>query len=332
MSELSGSEIKAIFVALDAQLNVATLTALTHGIHTGVVVVTLWTIASRKKSDGHSRRPQFFCVVIIFLYLLATFNFYCQWAENIAYFGTTGKSFAEVYRSYHISTAIPLAVGIDAILSTVLADVTLIWRCWIVWSRSWIVVVIPIACTLLATASRGIVTFYTVFEPNTSSPQALYLKNAVNWAVLYSSLIMATLLWCTTLIIYRIVRVGGVAGRTRVYQRLIEMLVESALLYSAVIVALLVFEVHNDEVGVCLEVMAIAIRGIAPTILVGRIAAGHARPDDSWSGSSTTSSLRFREHSSSQTRDSEVGAGSEWDRSSRPKPDLEDGLEGSTES
>ncbi len=91
-------------------------------------------------------------------------------------------------------------------------------------------------------------------------PQTLYFKNVVNWAVLYSSLIMVTLLWCTILIIYRIVRVDGAAGRTRVYQRLIEMLVESVLLYSATIAILLVLQVHNDGAGLCVEVVAIAIR------------------------------------------------------------------------
>ncbi len=71
---------------------------------------------------------------------------------------------------------------------------------------------------------------------------------------------MATLLWCTILIIYRILSVGGAAGRMRVYQRLIEMLVESALLYSAVIVVLLVFEVRNETSGAYVEEVAIAIR------------------------------------------------------------------------
>ncbi|KAK0196239.1 hypothetical protein F5146DRAFT_1133737 [Armillaria mellea] len=142
---------------------------------------------------------------------------------------------------------------------------------------------------------------------------------------------MATLLWCTILIIYRILSVGGAAGRTGIYQRVIEMLVESAFLYSAMIVILLVFEVRNETSGAYVEEVAIEIRAIAPTILVGRIAAGHACPDDSWSGSSTVSSLHFRGHSSSQN-DSQVDAGSKWDISLHLRPDLEEGLEGHTES
>ncbi len=67
-----------------------------------------------------------------------------------------------------------------------------------------------------------------------------------------------------------------------------------------------------------------------PTMLVGRVAAGHARPDDSWSESSPTSSLRFRNQSSSQN-DSQRGVGSGQDISSLVRPDLEEGLEDSTE-
>ncbi len=79
-------------------------------------------------------------------------------------------------------------------------------------------------------------------------------------AVLYSSLILATLLWCTILIVYRILRVGGAAGRMHVYQRLIEMLVESALLYSAVIIVVLVFEVRNEVTAGYVQELAIAMR------------------------------------------------------------------------
>ncbi|KAK0433296.1 hypothetical protein EV421DRAFT_1691660, partial [Armillaria borealis] len=158
-----------------------------------------------------------------------------------------------------------------------------IWRCWIVWGRSRRIVLVPIVCTTLAAVSRGIVTYYSTFGPAESkSPRALFLEKIVSWSVLYSSLISATLLWCTTLIIYCIWKVGGAAGRIHVYQRVIEMLVESASLYSAVLVVLTVFEAHNELAGSYIEDLAITIRGIVSTILVGRVAAGHARPDDYW--------------------------------------------------
>ncbi|SJL13968.1 uncharacterized protein ARMOST_17420 [Armillaria ostoyae] len=109
------------------------------------------------------------------------------------------------------------------------------------------------------------------------------------------------------------------------------MLVESASLYSVVLVVLLVLEARNELTGIYVEDLAIAMRGIMPTILVGRVAAGHARPDDSWSESSTTLSLRFRNQSSSQN-DSQGSVGSRQDTFSPVRPDIEEGLEDSEDS
>ncbi len=59
-------------------------------------------------------------------------------------------------------------------------------------------------------------------------------------------------------------RVGGAAGRMHVYQRLIEMLVESASLYSAVLVILVVLEARNELAGSYIEDLAIILR-VRPT-------------------------------------------------------------------
>ncbi|KAK0221103.1 hypothetical protein EDD85DRAFT_861922 [Armillaria nabsnona] len=88
--------------------------------------------------------------------------------------------------------------------------------------------------------TRGIIPYCSSFRPiENMSRQAVYVeKIGVNWGVLYSSSVLATLLWCTIFIVYRILRVGSIAAGMRVYHRLVEMLVESAALYSAVIVIL----------------------------------------------------------------------------------------------
>ncbi|KAK0471620.1 hypothetical protein IW261DRAFT_836223 [Armillaria novae-zelandiae] len=71
------------------------------------------------------------------------------------------------------------------------------------------------------------------------------------------------------------------------------------------------------------------MRGIVPTILVGRVAAGHTCPDEYWSDSrSTLSSLEFGNHSISQ--DSSTRRNAEGDLSLRTISDLEEGLEEGT--
>ncbi|PBK62469.1 hypothetical protein ARMSODRAFT_1024882 [Armillaria solidipes] len=306
--ELTDSQIKAIFANLDVVFNDIMLNAFFHGIYTGVVAVTLWAVASRNNYQDH-RRSHILVFTILILYILATVDFCCVWANVILTFITDGESFWTAYSAIP-KTWMLLEQGINALLSTVLADATLAWDLTFVFAR-------------------GIVTYYTAFGSQ-PTPQALYIENIVSWSLLYSSLILATLLWCTILIIYRILRVGGAAGRIHVYQRVIEMLVESASVYSAVLVVLLVLEARNEITGTYIGDLAIAMRGIMPTILVGRVAAGHARPDDSWSESTVRSSLRFGNHSSSHN-DTEMSVGSGWDTSSPVRPDLGEGLEDITE-
>ncbi|KAK0468873.1 hypothetical protein IW261DRAFT_1597938 [Armillaria novae-zelandiae] len=291
--ELTDSQIQDILEYLDKILNDAIITALLYGIYTGVVAITLWAVASSDNCED-GRRPRFLVTIILLLYLLAAVNLYYQWAACIATFTALAwKSVWETYTLNAISTSVTLTVEVSGILSAILADASLIWRCWIVWGRSWRVVLVPIVCTTLATASRGIVAYYDAYGP-LISPQAMYLEKAVNWALLYASLIMATLLWCTILII---------------------------LSYTAT---------HNERAALYVEDLAIAMRGIMPTMLVGRVAAGHARPDDSWNESTPRSSIRFGNHSISQN-DTLISVGSGWAASSTERPDLEEGLEGISE-
>ncbi|KAK0222655.1 hypothetical protein EDD85DRAFT_796185 [Armillaria nabsnona] len=91
--------------------------------------------------------------------------------------------------------------------------VYIIWCCWTVWGQSWHVVLVPTICTILG---------------------------------------IATLLWCTILIIYRILKISGIATVIRSYRRAIEVIVDSTSLYSIILVILMVF------------------KGIVPTILVRR--------------------------------------------------------------
>ncbi len=65
-------------------------------------------------------------------------------------------------------------------------------------------------------------------------------------------------------------------------------------------------------------------QGIAPTLLVGHVAAGHTRPDDSWQASSTStvSSLNF-ETSTLSTQDGDIAQNAELDEMDYLDPELE---------
>ncbi|KAK0221181.1 hypothetical protein EDD85DRAFT_862147 [Armillaria nabsnona] len=142
IAEITDSQVKDMLGGVDEGFNQAMINALTHGIgnqictkvqatnlsegmYTGVVVVALWAIASRNISQNY-RTPHFLVVIILLLYFLTTCSLYHDWAATIScLISPQRKGSWEIYQSGHPSTSILLALGIDAILSTVLADATL---------------------------------------------------------------------------------------------------------------------------------------------------------------------------------------------------------------
>ncbi|KAK0212116.1 hypothetical protein DFS33DRAFT_4290 [Desarmillaria ectypa] len=150
--ELTESQVKNIFQNLDIQLNSTILSALLHGFYTGVIVITLWTIV-QSKSRLHGRGALFLIVVILFLYIFATVNALTNWVYLIRSFIMNGKNFWTIYIT--ISMPIYFLAGVTGCLSMILADTSLIWRCWTVWGRSWHVVLVPTICTLLAVETQS---------------------------------------------------------------------------------------------------------------------------------------------------------------------------------
>ncbi|KAG7439753.1 uncharacterized protein BT62DRAFT_1013564 [Guyanagaster necrorhizus] len=91
---LSQDERRDIFDELDQNLNRIILGALLHGLYTGIITVTLWTIFSPRKRSHNT----FLRITIIMLYILLTISFTTQcvfiwahvWKANYLVGGITG--------------------------------------------------------------------------------------------------------------------------------------------------------------------------------------------------------------------------------------------------
>ncbi|KAK0216474.1 hypothetical protein EDD85DRAFT_995925 [Armillaria nabsnona] len=291
-SDVTDADKAIIFQTLDHDLNSALLNSLLQGLYTGIVAVTLWNIYTNKS------RPigQAMIVIIIFLYIATMVNFMIRWTEAHSEFVRNGQSFWTKFLFYSTGNAtVIIGASVPAAISTALADSTIIWRCWIVWGQRWLSILLPVLLLVSAVVFKLIAT-YQLYVSMTDYP--LYLT-------LYSSFTLATTLWCTSIIIYRIVTVaratGEAGGGLRAYRHVLEVLVESSALYSIFLILCTAFFARNSIILGYFDVLAGIARGIAPTLLVGRVAAGHARPDDSWQGSVITGSLRFEGHAEGQS-------------------------------
>ncbi|KAK0238212.1 hypothetical protein EDD85DRAFT_573626 [Armillaria nabsnona] len=281
-----------MFHFLDTQLNCGMLYALLHGIYTGILAVTLWNIFINKLWP--LRRA--LVLVIILLYILISVSFAVGWSSMHSAFIGNGQSFRTVYLKLNGMRGFYMETGITASVSTSLTDLYMIWCCWVVWGRRWLIILLPIFFLLSAIVSKVMAVYHE------------YVNGSADvYPVLYTSFILATTLWCTLLIIRRILTVTrirrGAEGRLGAFHRFVEALVESSALYSVSLILFLAFAIRDDLRMHYFDIVAGIVKGIAPTLLVGRITAGHrARPDDSWQGSVMASaSIRSRSQEHSRT-------------------------------
>ncbi|KAK0195991.1 hypothetical protein F5146DRAFT_1175821 [Armillaria mellea] len=282
--ELTDYEKDFLFQYLDANLNYQIFCALLHGIYTGILAVTLWNIFINKCWP----KQRALVVIIILLYVLTTVNFAANWAFTCSAYIENGQSFWTVYSKLGgVNQAAYLETGIAASMATILSDSYIIWCCWTVWGRRWLVVLLPILSLISATVSKIIEIYHEYFSMLSTVFLALYLSST-----------LATTLWCTVFIILRIFTVTGVRrgpdGRLRVYRRFIEVLVESSALYSIALVIFLALFLCNNFGWYYADAITTVAKGIAPTLLVGRAAAGHTRPTEDHDESATVSTLRFQ--------------------------------------
>ncbi|KAK0447375.1 uncharacterized protein EV420DRAFT_1713622 [Desarmillaria tabescens] len=294
--DLTDDDIHFILENLDMNLNCMILQALTHGLYTGVLGVTLWSIF-RGSTKNASIVRYVMVLAIIALYVLATIALGPLWALTRHVFIDEGQNcytvFLELDSLNPTVIQTRLVINITACISTFIADSSLIWRCWIVWGRQWLVVIVPALCTILGTVFKGLWTYHSCLDSTNDMETSTFDGS------------------------------GHGAG-IRSYRGVIEALIESAVLYSAVLIIDIVFVARDILSGGYVDILTAAIRGIAPTLLVGRVAAGHARPDDSWQESSThtVSSLNFGTGSLS-TQEGDITQSIELDMTDNIDPGLE---------
>ncbi|SJL15476.1 uncharacterized protein ARMOST_18974 [Armillaria ostoyae] len=282
--DLSEYDKSVIFDQLDLTLNRMILESLLHGLYTGIVAVTLWTIfSSTKRLHG-----TFLRTIIIVLYVLATISFVIDWVFGHRAFITYGDNYYTVFSALMDDGPWWRACFlIDAITgggSTLLVDVTIIWRCWVLWDRQWRIVFLPIICTIAGTAMKIMETLSVVYSSTDDISKIGVFAPQIDWSLIYIVLTLTTTVLCTVLILYRI---GRFAHRLLLFRSIISALIESSAIYTLALVVYLALVRGNTMSAAYADIVATYVRAIAPTLLVLRVAArstpqgSHCRTDTS---------------------------------------------------
>ncbi|KAK0221171.1 hypothetical protein EDD85DRAFT_983403 [Armillaria nabsnona] len=253
--------------------------------------------------------------LIVFLYICATIYVASDWVYAIYYSNEKGNESSSFLYNLHRASII----GLGIITGT--ADSITIWRCWIVWGRRWAFVIPPIQL-LLAQGVCGCFAFQrclhdhavtgtsTLYDTVTAPTPSL----EINWTMMFLSFSLGTMLWCTTLIIYRILTVkkdtDDNTGMACVYCQTIEVLVESASLHAVGLIGWMILINMNVVASLYTPSLYTAMTAISPTLIVACVASGNARPDDDWQENDSASSLQLGSpaRSTSMTTGNELSA------------------------
>ncbi|KAF9028365.1 hypothetical protein BDZ89DRAFT_1133678 [Hymenopellis radicata] len=275
------------FKIRDSYFNSLCLEILTHGIYTAIVSVALYSLFNRSKKLYSTSTHISLALLILTMYSLATIHVSVRWywiRQALIVKGTTASSVVAALGDTRFLW-LWMTSGIVASLNIFIADCILIWRCWCVWDGRWKVVIVPIMCTIIGIIFTG---FFIYQEQPHPSAQWSSWGASINWGVPYFAMSLATTLLCTSLIVFRIWYLGRVDA-LRTYHRIIEVIVESAALYAIALVVFLVFFVRDDLNTGYPQAVLYSITGIAPTLIVVRVAS-HPREHRS---TLQSSSLRF---------------------------------------
>ncbi|KAK0482456.1 hypothetical protein IW261DRAFT_1418019 [Armillaria novae-zelandiae] len=173
-------------------------------------------------------------------------------------------------------------------LNLVIADCTVVWRCWVVWGCNRKVIILPIFFVM-----GGIVC-------GINDVVDIMIAGAKDetheiWALATMATTLGTNLTGTALIVGRILYVArrqrGIMGGIRTYLGVLEILVESAALYSITFVVLMILYPLEGNGYLYPQALCFPVTGIAPTLIVLRVASGQGHPNES--SLETQSSLHF---------------------------------------
>ncbi|KAK7018421.1 hypothetical protein R3P38DRAFT_2982681 [Favolaschia claudopus] len=266
-----------LFAFRDVYVNMTLLQAFGNGIYTVIFFLALYAMVFKRRTP----RPLFAAVVI--MYISAVIQTGVHWANTrkaFTYGNTPEETAALLAQPGFTMVVLPTTL---LVANTVLADCVLIFRCYAVWNRDWRIIALPIMSTITSTV-LGIMTIVETanFFKHGGDPNSF-----VDYARPYFGMCLCTTLLATLLIVFRIVwltryQTGPAAFSG--YHAVIEMVVESAVLYSLTLIVYIVLlfgpdDSNNDGYA---QAILIQMTGIAPTLIVARVSFGLARPSSSW--------------------------------------------------
>ncbi|PIL34710.1 hypothetical protein GSI_03491 [Ganoderma sinense ZZ0214-1] len=268
---------EAEFPIARASLMALWVESLAFGAFTVLYGIAIWILLykERKRTSSNPNKRLFATATIMWLLAIAHLAIDVQRADQafVVHGNTPGGS-----RDFFNTLSNPTLVAKDVIYitQTLLGDAFATYRLFMVWKRSWPIVVFPILLLLgAAVTGYGACVEVGLME----GLSVVFASNIAPWGKAFFIISLTTNVFATTLIAGRLLWLNR---RTKTYRAagalsywdVVEMLVQSAAVYSATLASLMgTYLAGSNAQYICLDLLT-PIIGVVFTLIIIRVGLG----------------------------------------------------------
>jgi len=217
-----------------AELISLALTTFLYGLFFALFLITTVVMSYKVTEDIHRQRTRILPVSLMML-LVATTHLIIIWIRAVQGFVVQKRGSTQAFYE-DISDPTSIIKLTCMLLQTVLGDLVIIWRLYVVYDKKNIVIV-PAILLVVGYSVVGVVTNSLIA---TAHPGTDIFHVATSWITAYFSLTMITNVICSGAIAWRIFLMGKPLGRNTSLWPIIFAIIESSALYALGVIAALV--------------------------------------------------------------------------------------------
>ncbi|KAI0655762.1 hypothetical protein C8Q70DRAFT_413637 [Cubamyces menziesii] len=246
------------------------------GAFSVLYAIAIWILLYRQRISSRVRLNRMLFLTSTSLWILCSAHLTIVVIRATRGFAIRGER-SDGANDYYSIVSDPTEVAKDAVynLTTFIADSFVTYRLWVVWNRTWWILIIP-SVLLLGTAAVGI--GLCVELAHTAVGDAIFAPNLQPWIRSFFAISLATTLFATVFIAARLMwadrqssefRAMGSAASS--HWRVLETIIQSAAIYSAALVSSIgTYLAGSNAHYVCLDCVQPLI-GITFTLIIIRI-------------------------------------------------------------
>ncbi|KAF9465436.1 hypothetical protein BDZ94DRAFT_1214614 [Collybia nuda] len=262
-----------------------------YGIYTCLFFESLYIMFKKRKARTCSGKV--FLVAILLMYIIATVDIALNLYRMIQAYIWLRDSVGPVFYLLDMRRWDNIAHNLNLCFMTWLGDALVIYRCFIIWNRSYLVILVPSLLLIFSIAVNVVIMFWL------THPFSVSFMGLITWMDMVYPVNLAQNILTTGLIAFKILyqhRISTAAGVRRAGSRLrlihiVRILVESAMVYTfqVLILMILYFRLHNAQFIVqyaIIPTIGIVFNLIAVRIHMTEFGSTHATRTDILTGMS----------------------------------------------